>query len=146
VLRQIALAPTGRILFFSLSCHVQCVFWHLHPRERPGTVLRRRSSAGRPFHLLKSHRSKFVLGVPCTLTPQTQASTCCPQKHVIESNRLGHALSWRRNVLANERTLSLGYLCTAFNIDLPSARGGEGNIPNLRPPWWVLRPLRCHHP
>jgi hypothetical protein len=41
-----------------------------------------------------------------------------PRKDAIESNGLGHALSWRRNVLANERTLSLKYLCTAVNIDL----------------------------
>ena len=37
---------------------------------------------------------------------------------VVKSSRLGHALSWRRDVLANERALSVGYLCSALNIDL----------------------------
>lgn len=37
---------------------------------------------------------------------------------VVKSGKLGHALSWWRDILANERTLSVGYLCAALNIDL----------------------------
>src|SRR6266849_9347170 len=42
----------------------------------------------------------------------------------VKSDKLGHALSWRREVLAND---SLGYLCAALDIDLPSTKCGKGN-------------------
>ena len=76
-------AGTNRENYFLLSilpCSV-CV-WHLRPRERSGTVLRRRSSAGRPFHLLKGHRSRFVLGVPwCNMNELITLHLTQPQAH-----------------------------------------------------------------
>jgi hypothetical protein len=54
----------------------------------------------------------------CASPPQARASARCPHKYVVKSGKLGHALSWRRDVLANERTLSVRYLCAALDIDL----------------------------
>ena len=53
----------------------------------------------------------------CTPAPQTRAPARGPHERVVKCDELGHALSWRRDILTNERTFSLGHVCAALDVD-----------------------------